>query len=144
MSCEEIASEDWKGIEADLKSNYARFDFNYQGRKIEVKRLPVGEGKTQLAVFIDGKINIGWGYPDSDDYDPITCLIWRKRSKALYPPKEKARLEKSFGKRRIRKVFSNFDHVQEWYDPLFPKASVLVRQFKKLDGLTLSGSLVIG
>lgn len=59
---------------------------------------------------------------------------------AVYKEKEIKDIERIFGKRDAKKNFPNLYKRTEYLDPLFPKASVLVRQFKKLDGIQLTNA----
>jgi hypothetical protein len=130
-----ISKEQWTGIENELAGFYPHMKFKYQGREISINRVKVKEGKYDLAVYVDGYIKGAWTNPKWESFDPIVKDVWRERKKAVYPPKEKARLIKAFGKREAKRVFKNLDEVFISYEPTFTSAKSLVRQFKKLEGL---------
>ncbi|HEQ1859967.1 TPA: hypothetical protein VEO38_003553 [Providencia alcalifaciens] len=132
-----ISKEQWVKIEGDLKDYFASVDFQYKGIEIGVRRVSIGEGKTALAVFLDGEIRIGWGWINSDVFNPLVECFWSKRQKSYYSPTRVKKLEKIYGKRRVKKEISNLHEKLTWYHPYFSKASVLVRQFKRIEGLTL-------
>ncbi|MTC34161.1 hypothetical protein GKR67_05985 [Providencia alcalifaciens] len=132
-----ISKEQWVKIEGDLKDYFASVDFQYKGIEIGVRRVSIGEGKTALAVFLDGEIRTGWGWTNSDVFNPLVECFWSKRQKSYYSPTRVKKLEKIYGKRRVKKEISNLHEKLTWYHPYFSKASVLVRQFKRIEGLTL-------
>lgn len=133
-----ISKEKWEEIEQVLQGYF--FDgvcFNYKGYALTVQRRGMGEGKTALVVFINGSIKGGWSQP-KDDAPQIIPEVWRHRTKSLYPPKERKEIERHMGKRYVKKHSLELNQKIEWYDAFFPKASVLCRQFKKLEGLEFS------
>ncbi|HHR6442786.1 TPA: hypothetical protein ACS777_003562 [Providencia alcalifaciens] len=132
-----ISKEQWVKIEGDLKDYFASVDFQYKGIEIGVRRVSIGEGKTALAVFLDGEIRIGWGWTNSDVFNPLVECFWSKRQKSYYSPTKVKKLEKIYGKRRVKKEISNLHEKLTWYHPYFSKASVLVRQFRRVKELTL-------
>ncbi|WP_368919977.1 hypothetical protein [Providencia vermicola] len=132
-----ISKEQWEKIEGDLKDYFASVDFQYKGIEIGVRRASIGEGRTALAVFLDGEICSGWGWPNSDVFNPLVECFWSKRQKSYYSPTKVKKLEKIYGKRRVKKEISNLHEKFTWYYPYFSKASVLVRQFKRIEGLAL-------
>ncbi|MCD2529435.1 hypothetical protein LPL65_15510 [Providencia huaxiensis] len=132
-----ISKEQWEKIEGDLKDYFASVDFQYKGIEISVRRISIGEGRTALAVFLDGEMRSGWGWPNSDVFNPLVECFWSKRQKSYYSPTKVKKLEKIYGKRRVKKEISNLHEKFTWYHPYFSKASVLVRQFKRIKELTL-------
>ncbi len=136
-----ISNEQWAEVQRELEGLYAQAKFRYEGVRIQVTRVAVSEGKYALAVYLDGSICAGWGHADiggpNPSFKPVTEMLWRKRSKAMYPPKEKERLIKEFGKRKAENFFPGFNKTQVWYEAVFMSASSLVRQYKKLEGLEL-------
>jgi len=130
-----IDKSQWVEIEEILASWMPCIEFKLGDHKVSIQRISAGEGKTQLAVYLDDHIKGEWF---SEEKRPdIINQIWRPRSKAIYAPKEVKSIQKDFGKRDAKKYFPNLHDRQNWCDPMFPKASVLVRQFKKIDGLIL-------
>jgi len=128
-----ITKDQWAAVEAELKRPYGRCDFSVDGNDISVQREGYSEGRTCLVVYINGSWTFGWGSPESDKFRPITTLVWRKRSNALYKPKQKASLIKAFGGvRKTRERFPKLDKVSVRYEPIFFKASALVRQLRRI------------
>ena len=133
-----ITKEQWAKIQERLKSSFATMQFIVGEHTISVERRSVSESKTALAVFVDGKIEWKNAF-DSDGGRPdIITKVWRRRSKAIFPPAKKAKLLKNFGKRKAKEYFPKMDEVMESYDPFFNTAASLVRQFKKIEGIELS------
>ena len=88
-----------------------------------------------LVVFLDGKINWGWGWPNQTElFKPEVKAIWRKRSQSLYSPTEKKKMIKAIGKRSAK---MQLDAKIEYWEPIFTSATALVRKYKKADGLVL-------
>lgn len=132
-----ISKEQWAKIEGDLKGYFASCTFQYKDIEVSVFRVSAGEGKMVLGVYLNGKIKISWGYREHVDFDPLTELFWHQRSKAYYTPKQVKQIEKIWGKRQGKKEFPKLHESFIWYQPYFSKASVLVRQFKRIEGLAL-------
>lgn len=132
-----ISKEQWMNIEKDLKDYFASVDFQYKDTEVSIRRVSSGEGKTELAVYLDSQIYSGWGRLKGDDFNPLVELFWCKRQKSLFSPTKVKRLEKIWGKRRAKKEIPNLHDKFTWYWPYFSKASVLVRQFKRVKELTL-------
>lgn len=133
---QQITKEMWKQIEDELSGSYASMKFQYEGRELSIERVRVRESQTALAVYIDGSIE--WKHCHREGISDFHRAVWRKRSMAVYKEKEIKDIERIFGKRDAKKNFPNLYKRTEYLDPLFPKASVLVRQFKKLDGIQLT------
>ena len=51
--------------------------------------------------------------------------------------KEKKKLEKKFGKRRLREILPSVDAESFYYLPHFGSSRTLIGQYKKLDGLKI-------
>ena len=134
----QITNEQWRQIEDELKSLYCRAEFDYNGQELSITRAQTKEGRMDLAVFLDGKINWGWGWPNQTElFKPEVKAIWRKRSRAFFSPAKKKALIKEFGKRGAKQLFPNLDDKLEHWEPIFTSAAALVRQYKKADGLAL-------
>ncbi|MGX9455537.1 hypothetical protein ACWU37_16620 [Photobacterium damselae subsp. damselae] len=141
-----ITKAEWEEIEDDLSRGYVDVDFTYKGFELAVSRVWVSESKTALVVYINGRINHGWGTAHidfvkaSEEFKSlvpsILADVWKARTKSLYTAKEIKEQEKIWGKRECKRmgIYRKF----HYYEPYFSKASVLVRQFKKLDGLELA------
>lgn len=132
-----ITNEQWKEIESELEDFFFNVVFSLEGYEVTVTRARKSEGKTVLAVYIDDLIKGEWLSDDCQDKPSILGKVWKARSKSRYSPSKIKKLEKKFGKRRLKEFYPDAHEKIEWIEPYFPKASVLCRKFKKLDGLTL-------
>ncbi|MEM8145630.1 hypothetical protein Q4R42_16860 [Morganella morganii subsp. sibonii] len=132
-----ITKEQWAGIEESLKAHYVVIKFQYQDTEIAVTRVSVSEGRTKLAVYFNGKISAAWGISDSEYFNPLCELFWSKRTKSLYSPAQIKALEKAYGKRAVKREIPDLYTKYTYYRPHFDKASVLVRQFRRIKGLTV-------
>jgi hypothetical protein len=132
-----ITTEEWKQIEEELQGVFATACFNLEQVEIVIQRKRISESTTVLAVFLDGEIRPAWGFDSHEQNHPLVERVWRKRSRSIYSPKEKARIYKSFGKRAGKKYFPKIEESQYWLDSSFTTAASLVRQFKKISGLEL-------
>ena len=132
-----ISKEKWEEIEQVLQGYFADVCFTYKGYELAIQRSAVGEGRTALFVYIDGVIKGSWNL-QKDDTPQIVPEVWRRRTMSVYSPKERKEIERALGKRQAKKDFPKLHDKVEWYDAMFTKASVLVRQFKKLEGIELS------
>lgn len=136
-----ISKEQWAEIEAELRHDWGAAVFRYEEMQIYVVRKYVSEGRTKLAVYLDGEINFLWGFKQmgvaEERFRPVTEKLWRKRSKSLYSPQKQKSLIKEFGKREAESIFEGLYDKQIWFEPDFPKSSVLVNQYKRLRGMEL-------
>lgn len=133
-----ITKEQWAAIEKRLRGSWGCVVFIYKGKVINVNRVRQSESKTVLVVYIGGEIKGSWFLEkDGKLEEPLVKELWRKRSIAVYKPKEKAKLIKAFGKRGVKEYFPNIDKVTIMYDSNFNTAKSLCSKFKKLDGLVL-------
>ncbi|ELL9331501.1 hypothetical protein RX455_003281 [Vibrio fluvialis] len=138
-----ITKEMWEDIEAEMSGSWVVIDFLYKGHAVEVRRAQVSESKTCLQVYIDGFIKGEWvsfNAKDgiSNEAPEILSEVWCKKTKAKYSNKFKNSMIKIYGKRRVKKEYPDLDDSFVYYVPEFSKASVLCRQFKKLDGIQLT------
>lgn len=136
-----ITKEMWEDIEAEMSGSWVNIQFTYKGHEVSVQRVHVRESQTALAVYIDGSIE--WKHCHREGISDFHKAVWRNRSMAVYKEKEIKDIEKVFGKRDAKKNFPNLYKRTEYLDPLFPKASVLVRQFKKLEGIELTKAMFL-
>lgn len=140
-----ISKEAWEDIESSLSCSYVDISFKFKGYLLQINRVRISESKTALAVYIDGRIDTRWGFAHLDwvksteefksEIPSILTEVWKIRNSSLYSAKEIKAAEKVWGKRECKKM----GYYKKFFDysPIFSKASVLVRQFKKLDGLEL-------
>ncbi|EKE75208.1 hypothetical protein [Gallaecimonas xiamenensis] len=136
MPANSITKEQWASVQEELAGSFAMVAFQHGEVRVSINRARVSESRSALAVYLDGQICVSWGHPCvKDGYREDICRYWRRRSSAVYSPKEKARLIKAYGKRRVKQHFPNLDDAYVWWDCTFNTAQSLVTQFKKLDGL---------
>ncbi|HIF5850995.1 TPA: hypothetical protein ACX3E9_000267 [Vibrio parahaemolyticus] len=134
-----ISKDQWAELEEKMTYGYVDIKFKYKGFELSIQRVRTSESKSVLVVYINGSYKLSWGLIDreSEDRPSILTEVWKQRSMAIYKPKEIKEIEKVWGKRQAKKDFPNLHGRHTWYDPAFPKASVLCRRFKKLEGLEL-------
>ncbi|MTC39269.1 hypothetical protein GKR70_12225 [Providencia alcalifaciens] len=132
-----ISKAQWVKIEEKLKEHFGCVKFQYQDTEVCVIRTYAGEGKTKLTVYLNDQICAGWGWTSCDVFNPLVEFFWSKRSTSIYKPKQVREFEKIFGKRGAKKEVPNLHKKITWYHPCFSKASALVRQFKRIEGLSL-------
>ncbi|MCG9755010.1 hypothetical protein L1D40_07215 [Shewanella insulae] len=136
-----ISKAQWQQVEDELAGSWVNVAFRYQGVELLIRRERKNETTTVLAVYVDGCIKGNWFKPIDklpDDAPKVMLDVWYHRSMAIYKPQEIAELEKIYGKRRARREIPKLHGRIEWIEAYFPKASVLCRQFKKLEGLELT------
>ncbi len=143
----DITKEQWEELEESMASSWASIKMRYQGYELHITRERLNESRTVLVVYIDGSYSFSWGWAESmrsrskdeESTQPPTIIadVWKKKTKARHSAKDIKALEKIYGKRRAKKEIPSLHERWEFFVPLFPKASVLCRQFKKLKGLEL-------
>ncbi|PAJ68704.1 hypothetical protein CJF42_26260, partial [Pseudoalteromonas sp. NBT06-2] len=83
-----------------------------------------------------GEIKGAWSLAD---HERPACIenVWKEKIRSRYSPSAIKKLEKEIGKRNAKKHVPNLHEKYSYHVPYFSKASVLVRQFKKIEGLEL-------
>ncbi|EOW9459294.1 hypothetical protein ACOCGI_000341 [Vibrio cholerae] len=142
LKSQPITKEMWQQIEQEMSESWARIVFAYKGHQLTVSRVSVSESKTCLEVYVDGLIKGEWisfkGDNCLSDKAPVILPdVWCKKTKAKYSAKFKVRMTKIYGKRGVKKACPDLDESLVFYVPNFSKASVVCRQYKKLDGIEL-------
>ena len=133
-----ISKEQWQTIEKNLSDRiFHKESFTLDGHTILVSKTFVSKNKLGIAVYIDGVIQMAQAEQSRPEFNQVTHKVWRKRQKAVYSPVKVKKLIKDLGKRRAKEFFPNLEKVITYYDPTFTSATSLVRQFKKLDGLSV-------
>lgn len=143
-----ITKEMWQDIEAEMSGSWVNIRFSYKGHDVKVIRVRVSESKTCLQVYIDDFIKGEWVSLKcengiSDKAPEILADVWCRKTKTKFSAKHKKDLEKIFGKRGAKKKYPDLDDKFVFYVPDFSKASVLCRQFKKLEGLELKEAMFL-
>ncbi|CAA0097751.1 Uncharacterised protein [BD1-7 clade bacterium] len=132
-----ITPEQWQAIQAELQHLHCRVEFQLDGHEILITKQGIAENRLGLAIYINGIINAGYANEKSDAYNPIAIKVWKPAKVSLYGPKKREQIRKQFGKRRTKQLFPNLEKTATYYKPWFDKASVLIRQYKKLEGLSI-------
>ncbi|NNU14420.1 hypothetical protein HL669_22725 [Vibrio parahaemolyticus] len=141
-----LSAYDWADIQSQLEGFLASVSFKYKDHKISVVREYQSESSSKLAVYIDDQIKGAWidlnfgkiGEVDKPKERP--CVIddvWMLKTKARYDNKFIASVEKIWGKREAKKRYPDLHSKRQFRWPYFNKASSVVRQFKKLEGIEL-------
>lgn len=142
-----ITKEMWKKIEEEMAGTFVSVRFSYKGFEVSVNRVRVSESKTCLEVYIDGVIKgewmAVWDEEKRKNRPAIIEDVWCLKTKAKYSARHKKGLEKIWGKRRLKKEYPDLNEKYLFHVPHFSKASVLCRQFKKLEGLELKEAFVL-
>lgn len=110
-----INKDQWDQIKHELQGSYGRVKLSLEGKKITLQKALVKENQLAILVFVDGRISAGWGFPDQSDFREFVKKLWRKRTIAIYKPKEKERIIKAFGKRGAKKFFPRLNEVREFW-----------------------------
>ncbi|STQ75513.1 hypothetical protein [Grimontia hollisae] len=132
-----ITKEMWKKLEEEMQQHIVQVIFGYKGHELTIQRVRVKENQTALGVYIDDEIKGAWLLDETRDKPAILDEVWNTRSRALYKPSRVKEVKKKLGVRRLKEMFPDIDEKQTWLEPYFNKASVLCRQYKKLEGLKL-------
>jgi hypothetical protein len=138
------SKEQWTAIEKVLTGMFASLNFRVLGRVIGVQRRIAKEGRHDLFIFIDGKIDPKMLLADktTGEYDPMVQLVWRKSVVLAVSKQKQARLINEWKRKKLRKdVIADmrriwgFDKSFVMYYPSFGTAKSLVQTFRKIDGI---------
>lgn len=136
-----ITKEMWTEIEKEMAGGWVAIAFSYKGHEVSVNRVRESESKTCLQVYIDGAIKGAWVSLNNDVSDEVPKIlpdVWCKKTKAKHSTKTINGMTKIYGKRRVKKECPDLHDKWIYHSPNFSKASVLCRQFKKLEELELT------
>lgn len=131
-----ITKEQWEKIRRELSGVYGSVKFKVDETELLVKKGFIAENKLAILVYINGAIQLGQGYTDSEVYNPITQKVWCTKTRSYYKPKEKEKLIKIWGKREAYKRH-DLDKKIVSYIPYFGTYATFERQYKKLENLEL-------
>jgi len=133
-----LTKDQWLQVksELDCAGDHGKCELMINGVRITLMREFISKNKVAIAVYRDGIFTLRGCWPGDSEHTTELVSVYRKRSKAAYPPKKKAGLIKVFGKRRARNTF-DIDRVSVWYEPWFPTYGALERQYKKLENVEL-------
>ncbi|AYO14396.1 hypothetical protein D0812_12850 [Vibrio owensii] len=141
-----LSASDWADIQSQLEGFLANVSFKYKGHKISVVREHQSESSSKLAVYIDDRIKGAWislNFGETGDVNKLKERpaviddVWMLKTKARYDKKFIASVEKIWGKREAKKRYPDLHGKRQFRWPYFNKASSVVRQFKKLEGIEL-------
>lgn len=143
-----ISKEQWKAIEANLKRSWVDMEFSLNGHAIKIQRERKNESTTVLSVYIDGFIKGEWAKSlekiDADDafMNGVVKRVWahsfikRFNKKAL---ENYAKAKRQCGAKFAHDLYGKDPEKQgvTILLPSFGSSTTLVRQYKKIEGLTL-------
>ncbi|WP_229626307.1 hypothetical protein [Vibrio parahaemolyticus] len=141
-----LSASDWADIQSQLEGLLASVSFKYKAHKISVVREYQSESSSKLAVYIDDQIKGAWislNFGETGDVNKLKERpaviddVWMLKTKARYDKKSIASAEKIWGKREAKKRYPDLHSKCQFRWPYFNKASSVVRQFKKLEGIEL-------
>lgn len=143
-----ITAAQWKQISDHLKCQHAQVEFSLNSYSISISRERKSESISHLCVYIDGYIKGVWMKllteidPADAFMNQVVKQVWFHEFKARHSRDQLAKLEKikrRIGVKTFKEIYGE-DPKSEGFTilfPNFPSSAVLVRQFKKIEGLTL-------
>lgn len=141
-----LTASDWTDVQNQLECFLANVSFKYKDHKISVVRDYQTESSSKLVVYIDDQIKGAWidlnlgkiaDTNELKDKPSVIDDVWMLKTQARYDKKFIASVEKIWGKREAKKRYPDLHDKRQYRWPYFNKASSLVRQFKKLEGIEL-------
>ncbi|SHO20125.1 Putative uncharacterized protein [Moritella viscosa] len=136
----DITKAQWQDIERELTDWLPDVEFALDGFIINVSRQRISEQKAALVVYINGELKGDW-MVNKDNRPSIIPQVWKTKTRSLYSPSKVKKLEKEIGKRRAKQYIPNLHGKSSHLVPYFSSAAVLVRQFKKIEGLVLTRAI---
>lgn len=123
-----ITVEQWKQIKTALDGICGGVKFRYKEKTLSVYVTQRGR-KLELEVYINGEIRGYWQNPVSEMH-PLAKEVWYTSIRQVYSAKQKKELKHFLNKKELNQKV-------ETLLPWFPSPTVLIRQYKKLEGLEL-------
>lgn len=114
-------------IEYELASPYGMVQLKCDGYLVDLRVEREKPLKYVLAVYVDGVRNMGWVRGDCEEAKRFCRPIVRP----FYSAQQKAKLVRTFGKRRAVEVFPKLNDSHTSYLPFWPSAKAMLRHFGK-------------
>ncbi|MCL1618357.1 hypothetical protein [Ralstonia pseudosolanacearum] len=114
-------------IEYELASPYGMVKLKCDGYTVDIRVEREKPLKYILGVYINGVRNMSWVKGDCEEAKRFCRPIVRP----FYSAQEKAKLIRSFGKRRAAEYFPKLNESHTSYMPFWPSAKTMLRHFSK-------------
>lgn len=131
-----ITEQQWNEIQSQLRGVHGEVILRLEDVKITLSKGILGENQLAIAVYLNGTIKPSMGMPDmTEQFNPVTELLWHKRTRAIYPPTRRKQILKTFTKKDLKARNIDLDKKHVWYEPFFTKFNPLKTQYSKLEKL---------
>ncbi|WP_104565828.1 hypothetical protein [Ralstonia mannitolilytica] len=114
-------------IEYELANPYGMVQLKCDGYTVDLRVEREKPLKYVLAVYVDGVRNMGWVKGDSEEAKRFCRPIVRP----FYSAQQKAKLVRTFGKRRAAEHFPKLNDAMTTYLPFWPSVKPMLRHFGK-------------
>lgn len=132
-----VSKTRWLLLEQALQNGHSEnMTFRYQERLLVVR---YHHGLTPaFYIHIDGIERIQPIVDDDPKLDPLARHVWRRHTRALWSPTERARIEKYAGSAKAaRQQYANLDKATVRWWPGYLNAKAVISKLAKLPGITL-------
>ncbi|NVK42135.1 MAG: hypothetical protein HWE39_12920 [Oceanospirillaceae bacterium] len=131
-----ITEEQWVDIQSQLKGVHGEVILRYGDIRVTLSKGLIGESKLVIAVYLNNQIKPSMGMADMpDSFDPVTELLWHRKTRAIYPPTRRKKMLQAYTKKELKERNIDLDRKHIWYEPFFSKFNTLKTQYRKLDQL---------
>lgn len=131
-----ITNQQWQDIQTQLYGTHGEVVLRLDDVKITLNKGLLGENQLAIAVYLNGTIKPSMGMPDMpEQFNPVTELLWHKRTRAIYPPSRRKQILKAFTRKDLKTRNIDLDKKHLWYEPFFTKFNPLKTQYSKLEKL---------
>jgi len=114
-----ITKDQWALIEKELSGYFGSVKLSLDGRELTLKKEHFSDNQLCIVVYIDGQWCAAWSNEKSEEFDPLTRRVWWEKKSRLYSHQRKAKIIKSFGKRKAKEYFPQLDKTSSYWMPFF-------------------------
>ncbi|MGR6871218.1 hypothetical protein ACU6U9_02665 [Pseudomonas sp. HK3] len=131
-----ITEQQWGEIKTQLHGTHGEVVLRLEDVKITLSKQLISESQLAICVYLNGEIKSSMGQSDFPErFNPVTALLWHKRTRAIYPPSRRKKILKTFTKKDLKARNIDLDKKHLWYEPFFTKFGPLKTQYSTLDKL---------
>jgi len=125
---------DWNILKKRANDEYPfELDFKIDGHDISVAKKYAGMS-FHFEIYIDGFLNFKFD-EEEKDIKELKKKVWQKTSKAKYTAKEKRKLIRIFGKKRLKDEYPDIEDVYTHFSPIYKSPITLINTFKKIQNI---------
>jgi hypothetical protein len=118
-----MTADDWKKLEAALRSPFGRAVLTVDGYALTLEVQQAKPLKFVIGFYVDGWFKGEWALDDCEERRRFCC----PKKGHLFSPAARAKMKKGLSKRSIAKYLPNVDKAFTWYSSVWSSFAPLKR-----------------